>query len=127
MRLRLLRQSQSWAKRSIADPTNAWNSHSVGGTVARDPTGRFNELVKQARQEMSRALSEPSTDTPAAVVDRIRRVRLAEGKVLGYVDALGVTQPKLAQRLAIEAMKLSADIEVACLVIERDNLGASSQ
>lgn len=93
----------------------------------RNPTDRFNQLVKAARQEMSRALKEPPAETAAALVDRIRKVRLAEGKVLGYVDALAVTEPEIAKHLAIEATRLSADIEVACLTIERDNLGASSQ
>jgi hypothetical protein len=76
---------------------------------------------------MSRALSEPSADTPAALVDRLRRMRLAEGKVIGYVDAVAITAPELAQRLAVDAARLSAEIEVACLTIEPDNLGASSR
>jgi hypothetical protein len=94
--------------------------------LARDLSARFDELVEEARQEMARALSDSSGTKSGAVSERIRKVRLAEGRVLGYVDALSFTEPKLATRLAVEATKLSADIEVACLTIERDNLGASS-
>ncbi|TMD06757.1 MAG: hypothetical protein E6J02_08495 [Chloroflexi bacterium] len=84
-----------------------------------DPLDRFHELVDDARREIASVSSDHSGRTPGASAEAVERLGLAEGRVLGYLEALSVVRPDLA-RLAVDvAEKLTAEVGALRLTLAR--------
>ncbi len=88
-----------------------------------DPLDRFHQLVDEARGEIARVSSIQPGRTPADLAEAVGEMRVAEGKVLGYLEALTLVRPDLA-RLALDvAEKLTADVRELRLTLSRGSDG----
>ncbi len=82
-----------------------------------DPLQRFQQLLSEARQEIARVSYEQPGRTAADVVEAVGRMRVAEGMVLDYLDALLITRPDLALEAIAEAKQLRADVSALWLTM----------
>ncbi len=84
---------------------------------APDPLERFHLLVADARVQIARGSYDQPGRTTGEVAEVVGRMYLAEGKVLGFLEALTLTRPDLALEAAAEAEKLAADVQAIMLTM----------